>query len=167
MMNALLLPYRHYRLNMLVLLVLAYSMLGSLPAQSIIDDRSEKWIWKGATETLNPGFLGGSGRKTMSRGAFGQTLRRKLGGDKLILADCTRIDMQRNYSVIDGIEAEGFPAVDDFDADKWSQAMNRMRFWMANNFGNGLSYINFKYRTKEVPTVSLPPEYEPPLSFSR
>lgn len=80
---------------------------------------------------------------------FARQLRKRMGEDRLLLADGALgwggRRSQRAFGIFNGIESEGFPNLDDWDFADWSGGMNRHAFWKANGRAPSLSYINHKW----------------------
>lgn len=79
---------------------------------------------------------------------FLETLRKRLGNQKLILADGREIYNQRAFDQLNGIESEAFLSMDDYEAS-WSNGANRFKFWTQNARKPVLNYINHKYNGAE------------------
>lgn len=81
---------------------------------------------------------------------LGKQLRAHLGNDKLILGDSSNVYQQRCFSLFNGMENEGFSHVDDFNADGWTTALNRLRFWNSHAYLPAFSYVNWKFKDGNV-----------------
>jgi len=78
---------------------------------------------------------------------FCRELRRRLGDDRLILADGMGQRNQRAFGILNGIESEGWPHLSDPEIRDWSGGLNRHFFWDRNARQPVFNYINHKYRT--------------------
>lgn len=76
---------------------------------------------------------------------FFQLLRKRLGPQRLILADGEESISQRGFGVLNGIESEGWPANIDPQIRDWSGGMNRQLYWSQHSFPPAFSYINHKF----------------------
>ncbi|MFW5692822.1 MAG: hypothetical protein ACOCWL_01265 [Thermoguttaceae bacterium] len=92
---------------------------------------------------------------------FCRKLREKMGPNKLILADGHGERHQRAFRLLNGIESEGWPALNDWALRDFSGGMNRHFFWAQAGAPPVLNYINHKYieplaepGTHRVPDVS-------------
>lgn len=117
------------------------------------------------------GVIGGVNRYGIGSVAFARQLRARLGEERLILGDGALgpggVRSQRAFGIINGIESEGWPNLDDWDFDDWSGGLNRQAFWMANACPPAFSYINHKW---VVPVAGKPGEHkdaEVPLARHR
>ena len=77
---------------------------------------------------------------------FCRELRRRLGDDRLILADGMGLRNQRAFGILNGIESEGWPHLSDSEIRDWSGGLNRHFFWDQNARPPVFNYINHKYR---------------------
>lgn len=81
--------------------------------------------------------------------AFARSLRERLGAQRIIQGDGALgsggVRSQRAFGLLNGIESEGWPNLDDWALDDWSGGLNRMLFWKANAFPPAFSYINHKW----------------------
>lgn len=95
---------------------------------------------------LLPDFGIIDGRNRFGEGylEFLARLRKKMGKDRLILADGNFYLQQRGFGILNGIESEGFGdhKLRDFE---WSWGLNRHKFWNENAYGTPFSYLNHKY----------------------
>lgn len=92
---------------------------------------------------------------------FLKRLRTRLGDRRFILADGWSPNNQRAFGIMNGIEAEGWPSLHDYEIQDWSGGMNRQSFWVANSRPPAFNYINHKFnRPGDKPgrpvTPSLP-----------
>ncbi|MBI3741321.1 MAG: hypothetical protein HY257_06145 [Chloroflexi bacterium] len=54
---------------------------------------------------------------------------------------------QRAVGILNGIESEGWPSLNDYQVRDWSGGLNRQAFWVANSRAPGYSYIVHKFFT--------------------
>jgi len=89
---------------------------------------------------------------------FCRKLRQKLGPGKLILADGMSLGNQRAFGILNGIESEGWPSLNDWEIRDWSGGLNRHRFWGQNGHPPVFNYVNHKFVTRgeEPGTVRRP-----------
>jgi hypothetical protein len=100
---------------------------------------------------------------------FARQLRQRLGPDRIIQGDGALgpggRHSQRAFGVLNGIESEGWPNLNDWQFDDWSGGLNRHAFWQANAFAPAFSYINHKW-VEHVP--GKPGEQQfPEVPFAR
>ena len=76
---------------------------------------------------------------------FCRRLREQLGEDRLILADGCFIQNQRAFGLLNGIESEGWPALNDSEIRDWSGGLNRHLFWARKGRSPVFNYINHRY----------------------
>ncbi|GAB6186782.1 hypothetical protein [Thermopirellula anaerolimosa] len=77
---------------------------------------------------------------------FLEDLRRRMGDEKLIMADGQQQDGgQRGFGILNGIESEGFPHLSDHDIEDWSGGLNRHGYWAAYSRPPVFNYINHKF----------------------
>ena len=95
------------------------------------------------------GVIGGVNRYGIGMVAFARQLRERLGPNRIIQGDgalgAGGIDSQRAFGILNGIESEGWPNLDDWAFDDWSGGLNRHAFWLANAYPPAFSYINHKW----------------------
>ncbi len=97
---------------------------------------------------------------------FCRDLRGKLGADRLILADGHGSHHQRAFHILNGIESEGWPALNDWQVEDWSGGLNRHFFWAADGCAPAFSYVNHKYvQHGDEPGVNRRPDV--PFSIHR
>jgi len=90
---------------------------------------------------------------------FCRELRRRLGDDRLILADGMGLRNQRAFGLLNGIESEGWPHLSDAVIRDWSGGLNRHFFWDRNARRPQFNYINHKFMVSgDAPGVRLRPE---------
>ena len=93
-------------------------------------------------------------------------LRSRMGEGKLILADGHAPSHQRGFGILNGIESEGWPALNDFQMRDWSGGLNRHAFWAVMGRPPVLNYINHKYVIPgEAPGTVRRPQY--PMGVNR
>jgi len=78
---------------------------------------------------------------------FCRQLRATLGEGRIIQADGASASWtnQRAFSVLNGIESEGFPWLGDKALTMWSSGINRHLFWAVNGRTPVFNYINHKF----------------------
>ncbi len=76
---------------------------------------------------------------------FCRKLRARLGDQRLILADGMSPNNQRAFHLLNGIESEGWPHLNDHEARDWSGGLNRHFFWAQNGRAPVFNYINHKF----------------------
>lgn len=95
------------------------------------------------------GVVGGVNRYGIGMAAFARRLRERLGPGRIIQGDGSLgpggVRSQRAFGVLNGIESEGWPNLDDWAFDDWSGGLNRLAFWQANAQAPAFSYINHKW----------------------
>jgi hypothetical protein len=98
---------------------------------------------------VDDGVVCGMNRYGIGVIEFAGKLRERMGNDFLILADGALgpggVRSQRAWGLMNGIESEGWPNLNDWDFDDWSGGLNRHRFWQANAHPPAFSYINHKW----------------------
>jgi hypothetical protein len=76
-------------------------------------------------------------------------LRARLGDSRIIQADGALgpggVRSQRGFGVINGIESEGWPNLNEWEMNDWSGGLNRHAFWQANAHAPAFNYINHKW----------------------
>ena len=82
--------------------------------------------------------------------AFLRDIRKRLGDDRLILADGMSITNQRAFRILNGIESEGWPDLRDWQMNDWSGGLNRHVFWKAHGRPPVFNYINHKFINTRV-----------------
>lgn len=100
---------------------------------------------------------------------FARQLRNRMGEDFIIQGDGALGPggrrSQRAFGILNGIESEGFPNLNDWDFQDWSGGLNRHAFWHANGRAPAFSYVNHKWNE---PVPGKPGEQEnPEVPFSR
>ena len=95
------------------------------------------------------GVIGGTNQYGIGVVEFARQLRARLGPDRIIQADGALggggSRSQRAFGILNGIESEGWPNLNDWDFNDWSGGLNRMTFWQANAHAPAFSYINHKW----------------------
>jgi len=76
---------------------------------------------------------------------FCRALRQKMGEGKLIMADGHGQGHQRAMGILNGIESEGWPSLNDAAVEDWSGGLNRHFFWEQNGRAPVFNYINHKF----------------------
>jgi hypothetical protein len=98
---------------------------------------------------LDDGVINGVNQYGIGMVGFAQKLRARLGPDRIIQGDGALgpggVRSQRAFGLLNGIESEGWPNLDDWSFDDWSGGLNRHAFWMANAHPPAFSYINHKW----------------------
>jgi len=77
---------------------------------------------------------------------FLKRLREQMGNDKLIMADQMTLKHVRGFGIMNGIEHEGWPVLNDPNLWGWNGAMNRALFWNQNGAIPRISYTAYKYK---------------------
>lgn len=119
--------------------------------------------------TADDGRIGGVNAYGVGMIEFARQLRTRLGERRLILGDGALGPggrrSQRAIQILNGIESEGFPNLDDWDFRDWSGGLNRHAFWKANGRAPAFSYINHKW---VEPIPGRPGEHgQPEVPFGR
>lgn len=76
---------------------------------------------------------------------FLAALRQELGEDRLIMADGHSGNHQRGFGLLNGIESEGWPTLNDFAVEDWSGGLNRHAFWDQAARPPVFNYVNHKF----------------------
>ena len=80
---------------------------------------------------------------------FLRQLRTRLGDSRIIQADGALgtggLRSQRGWGLLNGIESEGWPNLNDWEINDWSGGLNRHAFWQANARAPAFNYINHKW----------------------
>lgn len=80
---------------------------------------------------------------------FLRQLRHRLGDSRIIQADGALgpggIRSQRGWGLLNGIESEGWPNLNEWEMKDWSGGLNRHTFWQANARAPAFNYINHKW----------------------
>ncbi len=95
------------------------------------------------------GVIGGVNHYGIGVIEFARQLRQRMGEDFIIQGDGALGPggrrSQRAFGILNGIESEGFPNLNDWDFKDWSGGLNRHAFWHANGRVPAFSYINHKW----------------------
>jgi hypothetical protein len=98
---------------------------------------------------VDGGVIAGMNQFGIGMVAFAQALRERLGPNRIIQGDGALgpggVRSQRAFGLLNGIESEGWPNLDDWAFDDWSGGMNRQAFWRDNAHPPAFSYINHKW----------------------
>ena len=100
---------------------------------------------------------------------FAQQLRGRMTDNFIIQADGALgpggVRSQRAWSIMNGIESEGFPNLGDWEFDDWSGGLNRHFFWRDNARQPVFNYVNHKWNQ---PVPGRPGAHKnPDVPFSR
>jgi hypothetical protein len=100
------------------------------------------------------GMANGLNQYAIGMIGFARQLRQRMGDDFIIQGDGALGPggrySQRAFGLLNGIESEGFPNLDDWEFRDWSGGLNRHAFWQANARPPAFNYINHKW-TAPVP----------------
>ena len=100
------------------------------------------------------GVIAGVNQYGIGMVEFARQLRKRLGPDRIIQGDGALGTggslSQRAFSILNGIESEGWPNLNDWNFDDWSGGLNRHAFWQANAYKPAFNYINHKW-SESVP----------------
>jgi len=91
------------------------------------------------------GFFDGVNTYGLGVIRFLERLRRRLGEDRLITADGHHETHQRGFGILNGIESEGWPSLNDREVSDWSGGLNRHDFWAVRSRAPVFNYINHKF----------------------
>ncbi len=94
---------------------------------------------------------------------FCRRLRQEFPTGKLLLADGMSRGNQRAFKILNGIESEGFPHLQDIPMQDWSGGLNRHFFWEENARNPKFNYINHKFVERKP--GELRPNYHPVVPF--
>ncbi len=100
---------------------------------------------------------------------FARQLRERMTNNFIIQGDGALgpggVRSQRAFGLLNGIESEGFPNLNDWEFSDWSGGMNRHYFWRDNARGPAFNYVNHKWNqaVPGKPGVSRHPD----VPFSR
>jgi hypothetical protein len=85
---------------------------------------------------------------------FARRLRQRMTDDFIIQGDGALgpggSRSQRAWQILNGIESEGWPNLNDWEFEDWSGGLNRHFFWQANARSPVFNYVNHKW-TQAVP----------------
>ena len=98
-----------------------------------------------ADGVADAGMVGGVNVYGLGVHKFLKRLRAVLGSDRLITADGHSLNNQRSTSLLNGIESEGWPALNDPSLADWSGGLNRHAFWRDRARKPTFNYINHKF----------------------
>ena len=80
---------------------------------------------------------------------FAEQLRERMSDNFIIQADGALgpggVRSQRAWGIMNGIESEGWPNLNDWEFDDWSGGLNRHYFWQANARKPVFNYVNHKW----------------------
>ncbi len=118
---------------------------------------------------LDHGVIQGVNQYGIGTIKFARQLRARLGDQFIIQGDGALgpggIRSQRAWGLLNGIESEGFPNLNQWDMDDWSGGLNRHNFWQANARPPAFNYINHKWNE---PVPGQPGEQQnPEVPFGR
>lgn len=94
------------------------------------------------------GVIGGINVYGVGNTQFFAALRQALGERKILQADGMTTRNQRAFGILNGIESEGFPSLNDYEMADWSGGLNRHFAWRAAAREPKLNYINHKFMTR-------------------
>ena len=80
-------------------------------------------------------------RYGLGRRRFFEELRRKMGPQKIIMADLG----QHGFGLLNGVESEGFPRSQCYDFVLWSERMNHLDYWAQHSASPAFSLITGKF----------------------
>ncbi len=90
---------------------------------------------------------------------FCRLLREKVGDGRILQADGAGVYSQRAFHLLNGIESEGWPVLNDWEIRDWSGGLNRHFFWQQNARPPVFNYINHKFTARgEKPGERVRPE---------
>jgi hypothetical protein len=115
------------------------------------------------------GVINGVNQYGIGMVEFARNLRTRMGDGFIIQGDGALgpggVRSQRNWGLLNGIESEGFPNLNDWDMEDWSGGLNRHNFWQANARPPVFNYINHKW-VESIP--GKPGEHtNPEVPFAR
>lgn len=118
---------------------------------------------------LDNGVVRGVNQYGIGMIEFARQLRERMGEGFLIQGDGALgpggVRSQRAWGLLNGIESEGFPNLNDWDMEDWSGGLNRHGFWQANARPPAFHYINHKW---VEPIPGKPGEHsEPEVPLAR
>ncbi len=87
------------------------------------------------------------GVNTYSNGVveFCRSLRERMSPKQFVMSDGWASFNVRAFGILNGIESEGWPSLNDYQVRDWSGGLNRQAFWVANSRAPGYSYIIHKF----------------------
>lgn len=98
---------------------------------------------------------------------FCRRLREKLGPGKLLMADGHGPTHQRSFAQLNGLESEGWPALNDLEIGDWSGGLNRHSYWQRHSAAPAFSYINYKFIDREASKLGGERAADVPLNITR
>lgn len=108
---------------------------------------------------IDNGLVDGRNQYGLGVVEFCRALRARLGRDRLILADGFSLRNQRVFRILNGIESEGWPALNDWEIRDWSGGLNRHQYWAENGAPPVWNYVNHKFTTAgEKPGQTVTPD---------
>ena len=98
---------------------------------------------------IDNGLIDGRNQYGIGVIEFLRQLRIRLGDSRIIQADGALgpggVRSQRGWGLINGIESEGWPNLNEWEMNDWSGGLNRHAFWQANARAPAFNYINHKW----------------------
>ncbi len=99
--------------------------------------------------SIDDGMVDGRNQYGIGVVEFIRKLRQRMGDEFIIQADGALgpggIRSQRAFELLNGIESEGFPNLNDWEFRDWSGGINRHEFWRENARKPVFNYINHKW----------------------
>jgi hypothetical protein len=108
---------------------------------------------------LDNGVIDGVNQYGIGTVEFARQLRQRMGDNFIIQGDGALgpggIYSQRAWGLLNGIESEGWPNLNDWEFKDWSGGLNRHAFWQLNARKPVFNYINHKWieRVPDQPGV--------------
>lgn len=100
------------------------------------------------------GISGGINHYGIGVVEFARQLRQRMSDDFIIQGDGALgpggVRSQRGWQILNGIESEGWPNLQDWEMQDWSGGLNRHFFWRDNARSPVFNYVNHKW-TQNVP----------------
>lgn len=100
---------------------------------------------------------------------FARNLRERMGENFIIQGDGALgpggVRSQRAFGILNGIESEGWPNLNDWEMNDWSGGMNRHFFWRDNARRPVFNYVNHKWNEGVPGQPGI--QAEPSVPFSR
>jgi len=98
---------------------------------------------------MDNGVVDGVNQAGIGMVEFARKLRKRMGENFIIQGDGALgsggVRSQRAFGLLNGIESEGFPNLNDWEIVDWSGGLNRHNFWRANARPPAFNYINHKW----------------------
>ncbi len=118
---------------------------------------------------MDDGVINGTNAYAIGMIEFARGLRERMGENFILQGDGALgpggIRSQRACRILNGIESEGWPNLNDWEFDDWSGGLNRHFFWQANSRAPHFSYVNHKWNQ---PIPGQPgAQKTPDVSFAR